>query len=77
MDRAPGSQLEITLTSDLDIYRSARLLIDQHGDEAAIRAAERVDKLSDIGDLDGAATWCRILDAVRQMRDRTAGGTMH
>jgi hypothetical protein len=26
------------MPDDLDIYRSARLLIEQHGDEAAIRA---------------------------------------
>jgi hypothetical protein len=31
------------MPDDLDIYRAARLLIDQHGDEAAIRAAERAD----------------------------------
>ena len=31
------------MVDDLEIYRLARLLIDQHGDEAAIRAAERAD----------------------------------
>ncbi len=29
------------MTDNIDIYRSARLLIDRHGDEAAIRAADR------------------------------------
>ena len=52
------------MTSDLDIYRSARLLIDQHGDEAPINAAMRADDLLDRGDLDGAAVWRRIVTAV-------------
>ena len=37
------------------IYRSAKLLIDQHGDEALIHAAMRADEFLDRGDLDGAA----------------------
>jgi hypothetical protein len=31
------------MPDDLDTYRSARLLIDHNGDEAAIRAAEQAD----------------------------------
>jgi hypothetical protein len=33
------------MISDPDIYRAAKLVIDQHGDDAAIRAAERADEL--------------------------------
>ena len=65
------------MTSDFDIYRSARLLIDQHGDEAAIRAAERADAMLEAGDLDGAATWRRILDAIKQLQGVTPAGTVH
>ena len=43
------------MTSDLGIYRSAKLLIDQHGERAAIQAAVKVDAMIDEGDLDGAA----------------------
>ncbi len=43
------------MTSDLDIYRSAQLLIDQHGDEAPIHAAMQADAMLDKGDLDGVA----------------------
>ncbi len=35
---------------DLDIYRSANLLIDQHGEDAAVEAAMRADKLLAAGD---------------------------
>jgi len=37
---------------DLDNYRSARLLIDQYGDEAPIHAA-----MLEKGDLEGQAVW--------------------
>ena len=42
------------MTSDLDIYRAAKLLIDKHGEEAALYAAGRADQLLDEGD-----TWAR------------------
>ena len=34
----------MSVTSDLDIYRSAKLLIDQHGEDAAIFAVMQADK---------------------------------
>ena len=37
------------MTSDLDIYRSAKLLIDQHGEDAAIFAAMQADKRLEAG----------------------------
>jgi hypothetical protein len=43
------------LIPDLDIYRAASVLIDQHGADALIEAAMRVDELLDKGDLDGRA----------------------
>ncbi len=41
---------------DLDIYRTANLLIQQHGQDAPIHAAMRAGKLLEAGDLDGYAT---------------------
>jgi len=41
------------MVDESDIYRSAKLLIDQHGQEALIEAAGRADTLRDKGDLDG------------------------
>ncbi len=52
------------MTSDLDIYRSAKLLVKQHGKEAPIRAALNADAMLERGDLDGQAVWLRILKAV-------------
>lgn len=62
------------MTSDLDVYRSASLLIEQHGDEAPIHAAMRADQLLDGGDLDGQAVWKRILKAVEELLDREPPG---
>ena len=40
---------------DLDIYRSAQVLMKQHGPDAPIHVAMRADAMLDKGDLDGAA----------------------
>ncbi|WP_207479612.1 DUF6961 family protein [Arenibaculum pallidiluteum] len=49
---------------EADIYRAANLLIQQHGDEAAIHAAMRADELREQGDEAGYATWKRIVTAI-------------
>ncbi len=43
------------MTSDLDIYRSAAVLIKRHGGGAPIHAAMRADALLATGDVDGYA----------------------
>ncbi len=52
---------------DLDIFRSANLLIKQHGEDAPIEAAMRADAMLDKGDLDGYAVWRRVLWAVEEL----------
>ena len=59
------------MTSDLDIYRSASVLVKHHGQDAPIRAAMRADAMLEKGDLDGYDVWKRILRAV----EATGGGT--
>ncbi len=55
------------MTDDPDIFRAAKLLINQDGAGAGLRAAERADELLERGDLDGAAVWRRILKAVEEL----------
>ena len=43
------------MTSDLDIYRSANELIEQHGEAADIEAAMRADACLAAGDMEGEA----------------------
>ncbi len=61
------------MISDLDVYRSAKLLVDRHGDEASIHAAMRVDAMLDKGDMEGRAVWLRILQAIRELLDTRPG----
>ena len=44
------------------------LIIKRYGDDAMLEAAERADQLLDEGDLAGAATWHRILDAIERLQ---------
>jgi hypothetical protein len=57
----------MTSPSDLDIYRSANILIKQHGEDAAIHAAMKTDELSVKGDVEGAAVWKRIVRAIDEL----------
>ena len=60
---------------NLDIYRSAKLLIDQHGDEASIEAAMRADEFLDQGNIDGQQVWMRIMEAIEALqRERPGDG---
>jgi hypothetical protein len=56
------------MIQDLDIYRAAKLLIDQHGQDAPIRAAERADELLEAGDIDGAGIWRTIMGAIEELQ---------
>ncbi|MEA2779023.1 MAG: hypothetical protein QOK29_567 [Rhodospirillaceae bacterium] len=51
-----------------EIFRAAVSLIDQDGEDAALRAAERADDLFKEGDLDGSALWRRILAAIQELQ---------
>ena len=54
------------MTSDLDIYRAAKLLIEQYeADGAQMHAAMRAYELLEAGDVDGQRVWIKILEAVR------------
>ena len=56
---------------DIDIFRSAKLLIDKHGDDAALIAIKRATKMLDAGNVDGYAVWKRILRAIEDMKQET------
>jgi hypothetical protein len=61
------------MISDIDIYRSANLLVKRHGEDAPIHAAMRADAMLDKGDLDGYAVWKRILRAMEELQGANAG----
>ena len=49
---------------DVDIWRSANLLLKQHGFNAYIVAANRIVELKTAGDEDGVTAWVRIVMAL-------------
>ncbi len=56
------------MTYDLDIYRSAKLLIDQHGEEASGFAVKQADKQAEAGDREGQAVWLRVIRAIQELQ---------
>jgi hypothetical protein len=56
------------MTSALDIYRTANLLVQQYGaEEAPLIAARRADALLELGDVDGQRVWKGVLKAVEEL----------
>ena len=52
------------MVSDLDIFRSAQVLIREHGEDAA----QRADAMLERGAMEGVAVWKRVLKAVEEMK---------
>ena len=62
---------------ELDIYRSANVLVKQHGPNAPIHAAMRADAMLEKGDLDGFDVWKRIIKAVEDLQRVEPGARVH
>ncbi len=56
------------MVDDPDIYRAAKLLADQHGEDAPIWAAERGDGLLEDGDTEGTLVCRMIVRAVEELQ---------
>ena len=55
------------MTSDLDIYRPATVLLKRYGAGASLHAANKCDEMLDGGNMDGRAVWLRIHEAVLEL----------
>jgi hypothetical protein len=56
------------MISDLDIYRSAKVIMKQYSEDAQIHSTKRASAMLNKGDLDGYAVWKRILRAVEELQ---------
>ena len=66
------------MTSALDIYCSAAVLVREHGQDGALETAQRADGMLERGDMEGAAVWRRIVAAVEIQRQvRRPGEAAH
>ncbi len=61
------SILHKVMTPDLDIYRSAHVLVNQDGEDAPVEAAMRADAMLEKGDLDGYAVFKRVVKAAEEL----------
>jgi hypothetical protein len=62
------------MIGDPEIFRAAKLVMDQWGEEAATFAGDRADQLLEDGDIDGALVWRRILAAIEELQRGTREG---
>ena len=67
-----------SMIPDLDIYRSANVLVKQHRQDATLEAAQRADAMLEAGDMDGPAVWLRIVKAVEELlsQERPKGAAL-
>ncbi len=56
------------MTSNLDIYRTANVLVKHYGEDTALEAAQRADAMLEKGSLDGRRVWKRVLAAVKEIQ---------
>ena len=63
-----GSAVRCWPQTTASCYRTASVLIREHGEEADLVAAERADSFLDDGDIDGSAIWKRVLKAIKEIR---------
>jgi hypothetical protein len=62
---------------EIDIWCVANLMLTRYGEEAMLESAQRAHELAEDGDRVGAATWLRIANAICQLANTTAPGTVH
>jgi hypothetical protein len=55
------------VTSEIDIYRTADVLVKHYGEDAALEAAQSADAMLEKGRLDGLRVWKRVLAAVKEI----------
>lgn len=56
------------MVSDIDIWRSATLLIQQHGTDAPSVAARRCNECLLRGDIVSQQIWMRVLRAIKKLQ---------
>jgi hypothetical protein len=74
-----AAMTETRLLGNSEIWRAARALIIQHGQEAPTRAARLADEMKNAGDTDGFRAWIRVMQAASEMlrKEREPGELVH
>lgn len=59
------------MTSELNIYRAANLLLSRHGVDALVEAARMLDLTLDREDLEARLVWFRVRKAIEALEARS------
>ena len=62
---------------DIDIWRCAQLMINNHGDEAALEAATTADEWLAKENIEAQRVWLRIVGAIDELQSVKYGATEH
>jgi hypothetical protein len=63
--------------AEIDIWRAAYLIVNWYGQNALAECGKRADERRAAGDIETAAIWQRITEAVRQLANTTPPGPLH
>ncbi len=61
------------MTPEIDISRTANVLIREHGEEADLVPAERADSFLEAGDMAGSVVWKQVLKAIKETQRQGRG----
>ncbi len=61
-------EADLVTSGDLDIYRTANVLVKRYGEEAILEAAQRTDAMLEKGCLDGQRVWKGVLAALKEIQ---------
>lgn len=56
------------MTTESDVYRTANVVIDKYGDDAALYSAIRGDEFHRVGNHEGEILWRRVTMAVQMIQ---------
>jgi hypothetical protein len=56
------------MIQDIDIYRTANVIITQYGEHALLEAMSRIERYRAFGNDSGMRVWERIADAIEWMQ---------
>jgi hypothetical protein len=65
------------MVAEIDVYRAANLLIQQHGDNAEWEAARLGDLAIEKGDPGGERVWVEVLKAIKVLMETKPSGPVN
>jgi hypothetical protein len=58
---------------EIDIWRTAKILIDAHGEDASVQAALRADYALEDGLMEAVTVWTRVMKAIEELQRQRPG----